>query len=466
MSRLLSIPQLWVERSEPGGAAWVREHAPGLCRAWANAPEQVDCLARAVGVSWKLLVTRMELEQSAISYAWDDSLHQYPGGDADKFRYLCGADKTDTGPREHGWFGPARQLLACALRFRFWYRGEDGSATGWENWLGLREDPRFAAGVPMTRTQKNEHGELVEYTFTPANQASADCLRYTTSMPAQQRLREIGLRWFPEDYENEEGVAEVAGKLIVLDAGHPPGGGAHGVGGDEAALNGEIRDALAPMLTAAGHRVVLSPRTNNVTRIGQESAALQPDVFLSIHQNAGGGTGIEVYTAGPAYSGGIPGARCCPKATLLAGLLAKEIMAELGVGSHGKVVKDDWNNGGHLGVLAGGNNWAGPGAVVLVEGPFVDAASEAAVLRDEDYPHRMASALFRGIQGYLGGSLATPEPTEPEQPPEVAGTAAEWRARVLADQEWLAAHGFDPGASDGVWGPRTAAAMNKAQQAF
>jgi hypothetical protein len=207
MAALLIIPQVWAERYAPLPPDWWQQNAPALVAYAPDVPRLVAEAAMTVGVDQRLLVTRMQLEQSALTYAWDGSDRTYPGGDRDKLEYLCGVDRTDSGDRAGGWFGAGRQLAGCALRFKHWYRGEDGYGPGAENWLGLREDPRFAPGVPVTR------GGV---TIVPANQASADCLRYTTSMAAQERLREIGLRYFPQDYaEEESGVIEV--RELTLD---------------------------------------------------------------------------------------------------------------------------------------------------------------------------------------------------------------------------------------------------------
>ncbi len=198
---MLIIPQAWVERYAPLPDDWWQQHAPAFVAYAPDVPALVTEAAMTAGVDERLLITRMQLEQSAITYAWDGSARDYPGGDASKLRYLCGVDRTDSGDRDGGWFGAGRQLMGCALRFSDWYRGEDGPGPGMENWLGLREDPRYQAGVTVTRAGVS---------ITPANQASADCLRYTTSMPAQARLREIGLKYFPEDYaEEESGVVTI-----------------------------------------------------------------------------------------------------------------------------------------------------------------------------------------------------------------------------------------------------------------
>jgi N-acetylmuramoyl-L-alanine amidase len=507
-AKILTIPTRWLEHTEECPEGWLETHAPGLLRVWPSARESTNRVCRTFGCSYKLFVQRMEREQSACSYAWDGSTRDYrqlgdlnghfaalmidqgvdtdvlvDAGDRWKLFYLCGVDKTNSGPRPDGWFGPLLQLAGVAARFCCVYQGKPLPEADWLPELpqalrGYRMDRKaYAAGIPYSGPSWG--GKVL----TPANDATAWGFAYMTS-PGQEQLRTIAERFgWGADYEadaagssplSDGGVPgpnpgeqeTTMSKLIVLDAGHPPGGGAPGHGcPNEDVLNGLIRDALGPMLEAAGHRVHLCQRTNSVTRIGQESAALAPDVFLSIHHNSASDSsarGFECYTAGPAYSGGIPGAKCCPKATLLAGLLAKSVMSEFSLPAHGKAVRDDWNNGGRLGVLNGGYNWSGPGAAVLVEMAFVSSTRDAAILAASDYPRRAAGALFRGIQSYLGGSQDIPETTE--EPEAHSGVAEEWSERVRADQTWLKSHGFDPGDVDGIMGPRTIAAMNACQQ--
>lgn len=191
---LTILPQHWAEGFRPLPEGWLQTHAPGLLRRLPEFPSLLRDAAQGVGVAEHLLVARCQLEQSAITYAWDGSTTDYGGGhngELYKLQYLCGADRTDSGDRPGGWFGPAQQLLACALRFHYWYRGKDGPRPEWRNWLGLEEDPAFRPGVPVTRQGA---------TIVPANQISADCLRYTTGMDAQVHLQQIARGWFPEEY--------------------------------------------------------------------------------------------------------------------------------------------------------------------------------------------------------------------------------------------------------------------------
>jgi hypothetical protein len=195
---MTTLPQHWAEKYAPLPDGWLQAKAAGLLQAMPNFPAMLRAAAEAMGVHEHLLVTRCELEQSAITYAWDGSTTDYGGGRSGekfKLRYLCGADRTDSGDRPGGWFGPGRQLLACALRFRYWYRGQDGPRPEWRNWLGLEEDPAYQPEVPVTRGGT---------TLIPANQISADCLRYTTGMDAQTLLSDIAREWFPDEFEDDD----------------------------------------------------------------------------------------------------------------------------------------------------------------------------------------------------------------------------------------------------------------------
>ncbi len=395
-------------------------------------------------------------------------------------RWLCGADKPrssrpgDRGERADGWFGIRGQIDGLYARFVGGvYRGRGLSPERLQA-LGraLPRDLRglvaseacgFAPGRPVRRGGRE---------WIPATRGDADLLRY--SVGGHERHAAIVARYFAEDpaapreHAPETPSAPAGrGAVIVLDAGHPlPAGGAHGVGGNEARLNGRIRDALAPLLMAAGHTVLLAPRTNEVGTIGAWSAARRPDVFLSIHHNAaadGAARGAECYCAGIDY-GGAPD--CAPKGRALATAVVAAVMAEFGIPAHGAAVRDRWidpNTGryGRLGVLRGGDNWAVSGAACLIEMMFVSSPKDAEHLAAPDYPGRAAAALFRGIQAYLGEGQGLPPAPEPvRDDPDVA----EYRALVRALQTFLREHGHDPGPVDGLLGPRTARAAEDYQE--
>jgi hypothetical protein len=197
MESLLILPQNWAEKYVALPSQWLRKNATsGLFRAIPDIDILIDKVAKEVGIDPRLLVTRMQLEQSAVTYAWDgsDKTYSTEGVKSDYYKkeWLCGVDKPNPGPeggRPGAWRGPERQLYGCALRFKYWYRGKNGPKPEWKNHLGLSEDPRYKPGVAVTRSGQ---------TIVPENQISADCLRYTASMGAQYRLKKIAESFFPE----------------------------------------------------------------------------------------------------------------------------------------------------------------------------------------------------------------------------------------------------------------------------
>ena len=434
------IPQRWADTAEELPSGWLAEHAPGLCRVWPAAEETVNRIAREVGISAKLPVSRMELEQGAVSYAWDGSSREYDDGDVDEFvvatcewpgelvrsmgfgvkahdalkaAYLCGCDKTDSGPRRDGWFGPERQLLACALRFKAWYRGRDGIwAPGmthyyvpeWYNRWELLEDPAYGAGI--SRTRDDWPGPI-----TPTNQASADCLRYTTSYSAQFRLRDIGRRWWPEDYEREE--TQVSKSLtILIDPGHGSkyydGGwktdtGTAGGGVRECEVVIKVAHEARKLLQAQGHTVKLSHETVDYSNDlgpsarGRWAAAQNYDVFWSVHLDGNKSStpnGTSVF---------YPNAQS-PSSKRLAESAAKYLMEYLGTTvwySHCKPT----GAGVHttkLGVFYGGNNYQSPGALILTEAAFMTNPSDLAMILSDGFPRLYAAAVCRGIYEWAG----------------------------------------------------------------
>ncbi len=102
--------------------------------------------------------------------------------------------------------------------------------------------------------------------------------------------------------------------LICLNAGHTSSGYGYGAVGhmDESKEARKVVKALKGYLEAKGHKVVL----NNIDKATSQNAYLKQvvsdankskcDLFVSIHFNAGGGNGCEVYTwKGRKYSSAV-----------------------------------------------------------------------------------------------------------------------------------------------------------------
>ncbi len=458
------IPQAWVDRYHSLPDSWMAMHAPGLWVHEPNMPIIIDSVACAVDVDPRLLVTRMELEQGAITYPWDGTTHDYGGGkegEREKLRWLCGVDKTDSGPRSGAWEGPERQLTGCALRFKFWYRGRDGVTTdgrapdAWKNWLGLREDPRFAPDVAVTRDG---------LTIVPGNQASADCLRFTSSLPASLRLREIGLRWFPEDYLEEEQRVMSRETVIVLDPGHSdythefPGGYREGRLVRLAAIEAE------KLLEAEGHRVVLTRTTSgddpSLTYRGTLAVREGARVFVSLHTDAASdaaarGVHAIFYATSKSDASAPDHQIAAPNGRALARAIAQEVASSLGLplrsASTGGAAPW-WRCPSNLGVLTGGGNWRITEATCLVEAGFGSSPSDRAVLSRDDAPMRYAIGVCRGIYRYCGwdipvawGGTAEPAPETPSEPEAPIPPADSWSHEINDAVAWARLRGVSDG---------------------
>lgn len=468
MPSLLAIPDAWVETYAPLPADWWQTHGQGLQRIWPACAETVDRVAREVGVDPRLLVTRMELEQGAISYAWDGTSDHYrnegmdpsqvwPGRhevtcslrDAWKLTYLCGVDKTDSGPRQDGWFGPERQLLGCALRFRYWYRGEHGPRPEWRNWLGLGA------------TNASATLEGVE----AANVATAMCYRYTPHLAAAKLLRLIGMEWFGEDYKAEEngGPTMPPRTVIVLDPGHSdwthefPGGYREGRLVRLAALEAQ------KMLQAQGHRVVLTRTTPNedpsLKYRGTLAVREGARVFVSLHtdasdsQNARGVHGI--FYATRASEASAPDNQIkAPNGRALARAVAQEVAASLGLPLRNAATGGAapwWRCPENLTVLTAGENWRKTEAACLVEGGFGSSPEDRAVLSRADAPERYALGVCRGIYRYCGWAYPSAWATggmaeqQPVPAPETTEPVNAWAKEIADAVAWAKVRGVSDG---------------------
>ncbi|MFO7274801.1 MAG: N-acetylmuramoyl-L-alanine amidase [Bacillota bacterium] len=104
---------------------------------------------------------------------------------------------------------------------------------------------------------------------------------------------------------------------------------------------------------------------------------------------------------------------------------------------------------------------------VIVECGFVTNAKDAAYLRSADGQAALAEAIARGVVAWAGERWVAP--ADEKEPGPNAGTPVlrqgdrGWAVRVL--QQQLKALGFDPGPIDGIFGPKTEAAVKAFQRA-
>jgi len=452
MPSLLAIPDAWVETYTPLPADWWQTHGQGIQRIWPACAETVDRVAREVGVDPRLLVTRMELEQSAISYRWDGSTSHYGGGhdgDARKIKYLCGVDRTDSGDRPGGWFGAERQLLGCALRFRYWYRGLDGPRPEWRNWLGLGA------------TNASATLEGVE----AANLATAMCYRYTPHLAASKLLRLIGMEWFPEDYQEATGGETMPQRtVIVLDPGHSDWTHEFAGGYREGRLVRLAAIEAEKLLEAEGHRVVLTRTTSgddpSLTYRGTLAVREGARVFVSLHTDASDspnarGVHAIFYATSKSDASAPDHQIAAPNGRALARAIAQEVASSLGLplrsASTGGAAPW-WRCPSNLGVLTGGGNWRITEATCLVEAGFGSSPSDRAVLSRDDAPMRYAIGVCRGIYRYCGwdipvawGGTAEPAPETPSEPEAPIPPADSWSHEINDAVAWARLRGVSDG---------------------
>ena len=181
---------------------------------------------------------------------------------------------------------------------------------------------------------------------------------------------------------------------IFIDPGHNHSGadtGAAGNGLKEQDITYLVASKVKPILERCGIEVKLSRNAitdslsnNSVnaslsarTRMANDWGA---DLFVSIHCNAGGGTGTETYS----YQAGIS------SAYKLAQAVQKRMVEMVGLPDRGVKTKS-------LYVLHYTNMPA-----ILVETAFIDHKNDAAVLGSETGQQAFAEAIARGICDYTG----------------------------------------------------------------
>ena len=226
-------------------------------------------------------------------------------------------------------------------------------------------------------------------------------------------------------------------KKVFISAGH--GGsdsGAVGNGFKEKDLNLSIALACGNYLKSRGVKVQMSrvkDENDDLNQEARESNAFGPDLAVSIHNNAGGGDGVEAW-----YSifGGL-GKTC-----------AENILAEvvkIGQNSRGAKTKKG----------SGGKDYYGfirqtKAPAVIVECAFIDNATDIQIVNTEPKRVVMGEAIAKGILKTLGiadsAPVTTPAPTtksiEEVAKEVIAGKYGNGEARKIA----LKNAGYDPSA--------------------
>src|SRR5699024_2512694 len=186
-------------------------------------------------------------------------------------------------------------------------------------------------------------------------------------------------------YIRHEDVSASKKKVVYLDAGHggnDPGTSKNGL--VEKTLTLDIAKRTRDQLESNGFIVIMS-RTSDITKSlvarTNEANKAKADIFVSIHINAGGGTGIETWTM---RSGPKP-----KESNILAREIQNEVIKETKMRDRG--IKE-----GNLHV-----NRESEMPSSLVEVGFIDTTSDAEKLKKASFKNKAAKGIANGIKSYL-----------------------------------------------------------------
>ena len=197
----------------------------------------------------------------------------------------------------------------------------------------------------------------------------------------------------------------MANKIITIDAGHglktsgKQTASNLGTVYKEWSLNDKvvrkIMSALANYNGVEVHRIDDPTGNEDIalkTRVSK-SNSLKADIHISIHQNAGGGTGTEVYwhTKGTAED------------KKLAGIIAPKLASKTGLRNRGVKTAE-------FTVLTCN------ATAILCEGGFMDTANDYSVIISDKGQQAYADAVVEGLVEYLGLTKKAQQTTQPSQP--------------------------------------------------
>ncbi|MEG6521494.1 N-acetylmuramoyl-L-alanine amidase family protein [Desulfotomaculum sp. 1211_IL3151] len=229
-------------------------------------------------------------------------------------------------------------------------------------------------------------------------------------------------------------------KILVLDPGH--GGqdpGAVGNGLLEKEITLELGKKVAQRLANYDVTVRLTRENDTYISLTQRTAFannLKADYFLSIHVNAGGGTGFESFI----YNGGVSSATIN---------IRSEIHDTLVSFLQNHNVVDRGKKKANFAVI---RETIMPAA--LIENLFIDSIKDTALLKNIDFMNDLSDAITLGL--VKGLNLVQVTPTKPPQPPTIWDPQGE--VQQLIDAGILANH--HPADKPVTWG-EFAAVINR-----
>src|SRR5690625_3871077 len=191
-------------------------------------------------------------------------------------------------------------------------------------------------------------------------------------------------------YINKSDVITSNNKTVVIDAGH--GGsdpGASGNGLYEKELTLEIAQKVKKLLQSAGFKVIMTRSNDTYVSLEERSSIVNSsdaDIFVSIHINAGGGTGIETYWYGKHEP---------EKSKALATALQEEVIK--GTNSVDRGVKGSIDGKkGNFHVI---RETEVPSA--LIELGFIDNKNDAEKLKQTSFKEKIVKGIVDGIKKFF-----------------------------------------------------------------
>lgn len=200
---------------------------------------------------------------------------------------------------------------------------------------------------------------------------------------------------------------------IVIDPGHggkDPGAVGRGLQEKDIVLTLALR--IGKLLAARGAEVIYTRQTD--TFIDLEDRPLEAkrqgaDYFLSLHVNAGGGTGFESFVQTGAHAAAVAYQNVIHQRVAL-------LYKQEGFRDRGTKQAD-------LAVLRGCERAGIP--ATLLEYGFIDHPKDAAMLADPTWLERLAIATAAGVAAAFG------LPEAPEEAPSFSDTSGHWAAKVI-----------------------------------
>lgn len=220
-------------------------------------------------------------------------------------------------------------------------------------------------------------------------------------------------------------------QIIVIDAGHgyePDGSNGDGRTTTEINTNWYVSVKLRELIQNNTSWTVHLTRPNNGSgsQVSVNDRALMSnnwdaDMFLSIHCNAGGGTGTETFYCSNNDPSSAPDISFATE--------VQTRMVQYGVWTNRRVVEDNSYLGIHLGVL----NYS-TATACLNEIGFVDFVSDAAKLLDNIWRDKFANGYFVALQNQVGNSGETLTITSPNN-------GEDWQTGTTHNITWTSSSG-------------------------